>query len=44
MKTKSKNKKTKRARVLVPFNTGTRVHKNKKAYSRKDKKINTQDY
>ena len=30
---KTRNKKQ---RVLVPFNTGTRTHKNKKAYDRKN--------
>ena len=40
---KNPNKKAKREydkqnRVLVPFNTGTRSHKNKKKYNRNDAK------
>ena len=40
---KDPNKKAKREyhkqqRVLVPFNTGTRSHKNKKKYNRNDAK------
>ena len=42
--TKTPNKKMKREhdkqnRVLVTFNTGTRIHKDKKKYNRADEKI-----
>ena len=35
MTKKQKKVKDKQKRVLVPFNTGTRTHKNKKDYNRK---------
>ena len=43
MYNKNENKKQRKARekekrVWVPFNTGTRTHKNKKAYDRKKMK------
>ena len=47
--TKTPNKKMKREhdkqnRVLVTFNTGTRVHKDKKKYSRADGKKALRNY
>ena len=33
---KQEKEKNKKQRVLVPFNTGTRVHKSKKNYDRKN--------
>ena len=35
---KAKKEYNKRQRVLVPFNTGTRSHKEKKRYNRNDAK------
>ena len=47
--TKTPNKKRKRERdkqnrVLVTFNTGTRVHKDKKKYNRADEKKALRNY
>ena len=47
--TKTPNKKMKREhdkqnRVLVTFNTGTRIHKDKKKYNRADKKKALRNY
>lgn len=36
MTKKQEKERNKKQRVLVPFNTGTRTHKNKKAYDRKN--------
>ena len=46
---KNPNKKAKREynkqnRILVTFNTGTRIHKNKKKYSRADGKKALRNY
>lgn len=40
---KAKKEREKKNRVSVPFNTGTRIHKNKRDYNRQTEKRKTRE-